>query len=785
MRKLKRIVSAIMSLIMMFTLLSGCGKKNTETDNDADKFITRGAWVEAIGTIWGMDEYTEKVPYFTDVPSDSEIFPYVQSCYEWNVISTDTTEFKKDDVATLGFAVSSATMILLGGDTKITNEELIEDAINYGLLEEKQNNKNDLSCGITSEQADNIISIAQELYLSETQEQICDIQMADGVKDYSNEKDKINKKNDNTYIIDNDIAKSLVNGEVIIAPDEEDISGQIALKVINKKDNGDGTYTISTDIPEMDEVFDSVDIAGTYYADCSQVEPEDGFKVVPLEESTGTSYGAGSNNADLANYITSYDENGKAIQTKDYSINNSKSWKFEGSVGTDGIEAMLTKPKDEGADLAFGLGVNKDGTLSMKNQAIFDNASNVETEFSLCDIDSEIQKALKDNNVDGTDLTGIQAYDAIKDYAAGLISKDSLMDKLNACAEKTSFSPTLSYKAGYSLEGSVSVKNLAVIADIKTKGMRVEKAAVRVSGQIEKSISLKGNINTEIKIGKVAIPLVPGGAVSLCLNFYVYADFNGSVSVKTTVTLDNKVEFEGSKGRKCINNNVDTDVDIEASIEVGPAFGISVNAIGLELVSLRIKVGVMLDAELTRKYTSNVSSEGDSTVITHKLNLALKLTLYLPLVKIELNKTKGCIGGKIFSATWTPIDKSVIDKGKKTESGIGNLCVKKELINIDNDLYQAKFIIRKVSNPEETGLGDYISLDHMAINVFVGEKSELVIENMPNGYDESDIVWNTDDEKIAIVKNGVVTGVGEGTTTVHAVTSDGNYNVACLVTVSK
>ena len=129
MKKLKKIVSLIITMIMVVSAFSGCGTKKVNTDDDTSKYITRGAWVEAIGTIWGMDEYNEKVPYFTDVPSDSEIFPYVQSCYEWNVISTDKKEFKKDEVATLGFAVSSATMILSAADVDMTNEEILNKII--------------------------------------------------------------------------------------------------------------------------------------------------------------------------------------------------------------------------------------------------------------------------------------------------------------------------------------------------------------------------------------------------------------------------------------------------------------------------------------------------------------------------------------------------------------------------------------------------------------------------------------------------------------------------------
>lgn len=172
MKKLKKIVSLVIAMIMVVSAFSGCGTKKVNTDDDTSKYITRGAWVEAIGTIWGMDEYNEKVPYFTDVPSDSEIFPYVQSCYEWNVISTDKKEFKKDEVATLGFAVSSATMILSAADVDMTNEEILNKAVEYKILNEEDNTEEKLRQGITPEEADNIIALTQALYFSDNANQV-------------------------------------------------------------------------------------------------------------------------------------------------------------------------------------------------------------------------------------------------------------------------------------------------------------------------------------------------------------------------------------------------------------------------------------------------------------------------------------------------------------------------------------------------------------------------------------------------------------------------------------
>lgn len=215
MKKLKKIVSLIITMIMVVSAFSGCGTKKVNTDDDTSKYITRGAWVEAIGTIWGMDEYNEKVPYFTDVPSDSEIFPYVQSCYEWNVISTDKKEFKKDEVATLGFAVSSATMILSAADVDMTNEEILNKAVEYKILNEEDNTEEKLRQGITPEEADNIIALTQALYFSDNANQVCDIDLVENIKDYSKE-DNITLVNDSTYTVSEKVADELEQSDVFI-----------------------------------------------------------------------------------------------------------------------------------------------------------------------------------------------------------------------------------------------------------------------------------------------------------------------------------------------------------------------------------------------------------------------------------------------------------------------------------------------------------------------------------------------------------------------------------------
>ena len=60
--------------------------------------------------MFGMDDYEQSEAYYADVKPDSDIFAAVQSCRERNMLSTDTENFKPDDIATVGFVATTAVL---------------------------------------------------------------------------------------------------------------------------------------------------------------------------------------------------------------------------------------------------------------------------------------------------------------------------------------------------------------------------------------------------------------------------------------------------------------------------------------------------------------------------------------------------------------------------------------------------------------------------------------------------------------------------------------------------
>lgn len=77
-----------------------------------------------------------------------------------------------------------------------------------------------------------------------------------------------------------------------------------------------------------------------------------------------------------------------------------------------------------------------------------------------------------------------------------------------------------------------------------------------------------------------------------------------------------------------------------------------------------------------------------------------------------------------------------------------------------------------------------VKLDRDALTVNRGETAALTATVLPVNATNQKLTWQTGDSAIATVKNGTVTGIGEGETTVTVTTQDGGYTAQCTVTVT-
>lgn len=781
---MKRIISLLLVMTLLFSTW-GCNSKQTEVNNNEGEYITRASWVENVGKYFGMTDYLSDTPYFSDIPITSPIFNYVQSCYEWGAISTTSEKFNPDDVATLGFAVCSVAMIIKGGEEGLTNEDLLNYAVVNKLITAEEKEKS-LNAGLSPQRASELVVAAEVIYLTENIEIVNELTVKDGVENYTESRNEITYISENVYLMDATIAEKLEINDIIAIPGNDGINEEVAVKVVSIEENSDGTYTVNTVQPEISEVFSEINIQGTRYGDYNDFVPVEGVTVTPLQSDATPTKFTGIATGKFANIRceTVLDDEGNPIQL----AKDEKKSSFELSVELGNKDKIKKTQAISFSNEYFSLGVDNKGKLTVTDKhGIYEKKTKVE--YSVPDANDEDLKLFSEElGMDVNEMIDNHASSLINDYCAGIISAADLETSLRRATVRETFSKAGQFSSGWTISGKVKVENLAITPDIefgkvfgKTNVFDFKKATVRVTGDITNTLTVKGKLSGEKKIGDLPFTTpVPG--LTINLQFFVYFEANGELSITTKVSIDNKIEVKKGALPKTTNNTTLTN-EFEAKIEVeaGIAAGVGIYILGFDVFSIRVKVG--LGADISGGYVEevNVEKTAEGLVYTETYKITNDGGLYFPLIKLEINQTKGNILGKLGLKVSTELtNKESIKNG----GGV--------YVPFFGDVDGVEFVVleRKITiitEEEETGpvTGDYLLLSDIAININVGDAYSLVIENLPEGYSETDVIWSSGDANIATVAGGNVSAVSAGSTVVTAKTSDGKYEASCNVIIAR
>lgn len=89
-----------------------------------------------------------------------------------------------------------------------------------------------------------------------------------------------------------------------------------------------------------------------------------------------------------------------------------------------------------------------------------------------------------------------------------------------------------------------------------------------------------------------------------------------------------------------------------------------------------------------------------------------------------------------------------------------------------------------IENNEEIAI-ENISLNKTELNITEGDSYNLIATITPSEATNRTLTWSSNNENVAKVEDGKVTGLSEGTAIITVTTKDGNYSTSCRVTVSK
>ena len=93
-------------------------------------------------------------------------------------------------------------------------------------------------------------------------------------------------------------------------------------------------------------------------------------------------------------------------------------------------------------------------------------------------------------------------------------------------------------------------------------------------------------------------------------------------------------------------------------------------------------------------------------------------------------------------------------------------------------------IVLRFDEPETVKVTG-IALDKTEVTINEGETATLTATISPADATTKEITWTSDNETVATVTDGVVSGLSAGSATITATTVDGEFTASCLVTVNK
>lgn len=105
------------------------------------------------------------------------------------------------------------------------------------------------------------------------------------------------------------------------------------------------------------------------------------------------------------------------------------------------------------------------------------------------------------------------------------------------------------------------------------------------------------------------------------------------------------------------------------------------------------------------------------------------------------------------------------------------------IVNGSSTNYFYKIVLR-FDEPETVRVTG-ITLDKTEVTINEGETTTLTATIAPSDATTKDITWASDNETVATVTDGVVSGLSAGSATITATTVDGEFTASCVVTVNE
>ena len=319
----------------------------------------------------------------------------------------------------------------------------------------------------------------------------------------------------------------------------------------------------------------------------------------------------------------------------------------------------------------------------------------------------------------------------------------TLIDSFELNRRKVNFDPSEISGPDYIEDGggaeyTVKIPEGQAVDQVTVNGEAIELSENKftvsnVKQDITIAVTFKGGISSY----SLTVNATTGGSVSGTIS----GDYAPGTEISVTATADSDYQFAGWT---VSGTTLDNETDNPA------VFNMPNN-----------------DVTLTAEFEKS-PVPGTPSLSKNKLELEVGDTAVL----MVQNTTPGAI------ISWSSSDESVAavdDDGKVTAVAVGSATITAE---VDGTELTCEVTV------EDSGEEKEPSLNKTSLSLKVGASERLKVQNLPDGVEEKDVVWTSEDETVATVSDdGLVKAVGEGKTTVSADVN--GITLTCEVTVTK
>lgn len=747
----KRLIALILVMVIMSGILSGCHNNDHNTQTEEDYNITRGEWIAMLSEAMGMTDYANDDAYFSDIDSDDAIFSYVQSCHEWGVLEFEgEDQFHPDELATREFVAVTTALASssIGSEDDISKDDVLEYAKQVGIIAEDGGASDSVSLSDAQDAADTAVQV----YLGASEESVVEIDFSDNVVDYSAIDSRAISINGSTAIMQADMAWDLTADSVFIAPGDEMNPFGVAMKVTEISFQDDYAI-IQTVEPELEELFDSYKVYGSGTPSLVGVQTNPG---VSMGETASNLSGVAEENA---YYLDNLVYSGEAATVQDIA---------------------------NGLSFTFNLNFTK-GTISVAPQWN-DNKVTVERLIpeelrALGDIgmspSDDLGKIFEKSNFNATTIP-------IRTDADGNPYLDSNgMEKVLTVSDK--------FKGGYELTGSISLNNVYVESGFEFKKVigipvGIKRAVVEVNCETKIDATFKGSLSEEITVAALPIPIA--GGLSVKMELVLYADINGELQVRAELSNNTKFEYNNGNLKRVTEKDASTSIEAAINLEVGAAPTVILKTFGIDIIDVKIKIGVHGEssAALQCGMTEKVVGDGNTTTDGYTLwgQVVLKTKVSLPVITLEVG-TKKTLANKLrLTGSWILVSK---DNAPITWEPAA-LNQKWPLFEIE---IQGKISTADGNGNDPEGGSNYwwatdtSQLDLKEYTILLNDTPYQLELDLHGANVAPEVYWDSDNSSVAVVdQNGLVTPKDSGFTTITAsLKNDPNIYVKCTVYVEK